>query len=205
MKTDSGSAVCSNATACSDSEWAAHAISWYRLVMSNPQTLPGGSYSKVGRSYRAVSSRITSQERYQYRLAEPGEVSDVSRSRPSLMTATICYAQPVSLDFPNGLLVSFGPPFHTFAHYQRIGSCQAPLGRLLTCVTRALCASAPKRRPALGRLGDALGHKPHPGVNPRPSVLSERAECRGDRRHPSVARSNVGTSLKELQGWASSR
>jgi hypothetical protein len=126
----------------------------------------------------------------------------VSRSRPSLMTATICYAQPVNLDFPNGLLVSFGPPFHTFAHYLRIGSCQAPLGRLLTCVTRAPCASAPKRRPALGRLGDALGHKPHPGVNPRPSVLSERALNAEEIADTlSVARSNVGTSLKELQGW----
>jgi DNA-binding transcriptional regulator GbsR (MarR family) len=34
-----------------------------------------------------------------------------------------------------------------------------------------------------------------------PAVLSERAESRGDRRHPLVARSNVSTSLKELQGW----
>ncbi len=46
-------------------------------------------------------------------------------------------------------------------------------------------------------------HKPHPGANPRPSVLSERAlnaEEIADTH--SVARSNVSTSLKELQGWS---
>ena len=46
-----------------DSEWAAHAISRYRLVMSNPRRYRMRSYSKVGRSSRAASSRITSQER----------------------------------------------------------------------------------------------------------------------------------------------
>ena len=59
-----------------------------------------------------------------------------------------------------------------------------------------------KSRPALGRNGNVLGHKPHRGANPRPAVLSERALNAEEIADTlSVARSNVSTSLKELQGW----
>jgi DNA-binding transcriptional regulator GbsR (MarR family) len=51
-----------------------------------------------------------------------------------------------------------------------------------------------------------MGHKPHRGANPRPAVLSERALNAEEFADTlSVARSNVSNSLKELQGWASSR
>jgi DNA-binding MarR family transcriptional regulator len=44
--------------------------------------------------------------------------------------------------------------------------------------------------------------KPHRGANPRPAVLSERAlNAEEIADILSVARSNVSTSLKELQSW----
>jgi DNA-binding transcriptional ArsR family regulator len=53
-----------------------------------------------------------------------------------------------------------------------------------------------------GANGNALGHKPHCGANPGPAVLSERAlNAEEIADILSVARSNVSTSLKELQGW----
>jgi len=54
----------------------------------------------------------------------------------------------------------------------------------------------------LGRNGNALERKPHRGANPRPAVLSERAPNAEEIADTlSVARSNVSTSLKELQSW----
>ena len=44
--------------------------------------------------------------------------------------------------------------------------------------------------------------KPHRGANPHPAVLSERALTAAEIADTlSVARSNVSTRLKELQGW----
>ncbi len=63
-------------------------------------------------------------------------------------------------------------------------------------------ASPAKVHPPLGGDGDPLGHQPHRRADPRASVHLPAAAARGgNRRALGVARSNVSTSLKELQGW----
>ena len=63
-----------------------------------------------------------------------------------------------------------------------------------------------KKSACTGVKWEGAWHKPHRGANLRPAVLSEcalNAEEIADTL--SVARSDVSTSLKELQGGASSR
>ena len=51
-------------------------------------------------------------------------------------------------------------------------------------------------------MGTRWGIKPHRGANPRPAVLSKRALNAEEIADTlSVARSNVSTRLRELQGW----